>query len=461
MSELKKSRLCRQIEDKVNINNAIKLFSTSTVFNHSNLSKLSFGFIERGFPIVADSNDFLELDFIYVAKVLQSHELSIDTELQVFNAAEFWLNYNKERSNYAKPILSRIRLSLLSVPTLNNISDKESVFTKNAECVDIINEVLKHNKFKLEFHSTKITSNSRYCNQNNFNIILCGGEDDDTENSFNDVYSIEANNIGKVSNLPQMKNACAYFDMVSTKGEVYVLGGIGKNNHIKSIEKYSPFTDTWEKVANMHDNRSEFTASSFMDNIYIIGGTLPNMCYTRNDSVKSCVKFNTKCRTWRQCAVLNGDRCQASSVVFEGKIVVSGGFSWNAGSLNSVEVYDHMAGSWSYMPNMIERRYEHISVAVKNKLFILGGAEIFCEIFCEMFDTRCNKFIKVKPPPNSLTFDILRPESVISIGSKLAVFGNQTYTILFFDVEKEEWCEEPFEVTRKLMGYRCTKVASL
>ena len=243
--------------------------------------------------------------------------------------------------------------------------------------------------------------------------------------------------------------------MVCTMGEVYVLGGINNNYRKISIEKYSPFTNTWEKVTDMYDYRSSFSACSFIDDVYIIGGHIPS------NINESCVKFNTKSRTWGACAVLNEDRSSASSVVFEGRIVVSGGN--NRGSLNSVEAYDHVADMWSYMSNMVEGRYNHISVTVKNKLFILGGSMFHSEpeIFCEMYDSRCNKFIAVKPPPNSLTFDILNPESVISIGSKIAVFGDQTDTILFYDVEKEEWSEEPFAVTSKLQGYRCTKVANL
>jgi len=458
LSEIKKNRLYTKMEDKVNINNAIKLFSISTVFKISNLSKPSLCFIERWFPIVVDSKDFLALDFVYLAKIIQSSQLFIDTELQVFDAAESWLNHNKERFNYAKVILSRIRLTLLSASVLNNILDKESYFTMNSECVIIIKEVLEHKQLKLDFHSNDFTSNSRYCNQTNFNIILCGGleisgEDSEIEDVVNYVYSIDGNNIDNIITLPQTTDELPY-NMVCTKGEIYVF--VSNNNYTKkSIEKYSPFTNTWEKVADMYDNRIEFSACSFMDDIYIIGGRLPNT------NIKSCVKFNTKSRTWEECVVLIEGRSRPSSVVFEGKIVVSAGF--NHGNLNSVEAYDHVADMWSYMPNMIEGRYDHISVAVKNKLFIFGGYGEDLdgpEIFCEMFDSRCNKFVTVNPLPNSFTFDT-RPESVSAIGSKLAVFGGKIDTILFYDVKNEEWSEESFAVTNKLQEYCCAKLPQL
>ena len=48
---------------------------------------------------------------------------------------------------------------------------------------------------------------------------------------------------------------------------------------------------------------------------------------------------------------MNEPRCNFSSAVFEGKIVVSGGF--NNETLNTVESYDHVAKSWTNMPNMV------------------------------------------------------------------------------------------------------------
>ena len=50
---------------------------------------------------------------------------------------------------------------------------------------------------------------------------------------------------------------------------------------------------------------------------------------------------------------------------------------------------------------------------------------------------------------------------VISIGSKLAVFGDDRNSILFYDVENEEWSDESFEVTKTLRGYCCAKLPQL
>ena len=82
-------------------------------------------FIERCFAIVAESKDFSELDFASLVKILSSSGLNIDSELQVFDAFYSWLCHDiTKRSKYAKQLLSKVRISLLSVQALNKILKK-------------------------------------------------------------------------------------------------------------------------------------------------------------------------------------------------------------------------------------------------------------------------------------------------------------------------------------------------
>ena len=54
----------------------------------------------------------------------------------------------------------------------------------------------------------------------------------------------------------------------------------------------------------------------------------------------------------RKTVSTNVDRENASCAVFEGRIVVTGGYNDNEGLLNTVEAYDHIDYSWKNMPNM-------------------------------------------------------------------------------------------------------------
>ena len=57
-------------------------------------------------------------------------------------------------------------------------------------------------------------------------------------------------------------------------------------------------------------------------------------------------------------------RDNAACAVFEGKIVVSGGYDNNDNDLNTVETYDVIGNEWSPMADMISVRF--LKALVKN-----------------------------------------------------------------------------------------------
>ena len=156
---------------------------------------------------------------------------------------------------------------------------------------------------------------------------------------------------------------------------------------------------------------------------------------------------------------MNQARYEVSCTLFNGRIVASGGDIPGSEMFKSVEAYDHTDDSWSYLPNMIKARCRHRSVAVKNKLFILGGEtplQIF-ETTCEVFDSFSNNFTLLKSPLPFSPFHI----EVIPIGSKLFVFAeNQILktSVLIYDLESECWSEESCEMIEDLAEFFCVKV---
>ena len=333
------------MEDKVNVYNATATYNLSLLYSVPSLSKLSLCFIERCFSIVADSHNFKELDYIAVVKILSSNELNLDSELQVFTAADAWLNFNVEqRSKFSKSILIYIRLPLLSDHVLRYLSKVSSTY-KNEEFVATINELL-HNKKNMQLNRTKHFNETRFCSQNKFNMLLCGGYDcRDLKEVQGNILSIDFKNLNNAKSIRKMNIGRYGSVAVCIKDEVYLFGGEHANYRpIMSIEKYSFSNNALEKVGNMNDDRTEFCACSFLDYIYIIEGHLNG--YATN----SCVTFDSKSRIWKDVSVMNERRKNVACAVFEGQVVVSGG--WNdrgiGNRLKTVKVYDHVADSWSY-----------------------------------------------------------------------------------------------------------------
>ena len=102
-------------------------------------------------------------------------------------------------------------------------------------------------------------------------------------------------------------------------------------------------------------------------------------------------------------------RRDTACVVFEGRIVVSGGYSSvDSQILNTVEVYDVFADEWSTMTSLNRRRRWHQMVVVRDKLFVIGGRINSCEVF----DRTCKKFVEFNSP------GVIRYNLLVAIGEK-------------------------------------------
>ena len=103
---------------------------------------------------------------------------------------------------------------------------------------------------------------------------------------------------------------------------------------------------------------------------------------------------------------------------------------------------------------MIEGRECHKSVALKNKQYVVGGNPENCEVY----DSFSDKFAPLELSQKYIIDYLSRPKSVISIGSKLALFEDCGKIFLFYNVETGEWSEETWGVTNNLENICCAKV---
>ena len=80
-----------------------------------------------------------------------------------------------------------------------------------------------------------------------------------------------------------------------------------------------------------------------MKNVYIFGG------FSDKYWLRGCYKYDTKTRQWIVRASMNDCRRDATCTVFEGKIVLTGGYDGYNG-LKSVEAYDFNENKWDILP---------------------------------------------------------------------------------------------------------------
>ena len=438
-----RSKMCRVIEEKLNIQNAAFFYYLTKLFNFPSAHTTIISYIERCFTIVVETQNFLDLDFKHLSKILASSGLGITSEVEVYNAADHWMRYNiEERGRHAESLLSKVRLVFLTDRTIRLLLNDSSAFSKVKDFLMKLKEATA--KGSLSFDGYRISYASRHCDQKSYKVLLCGGFTSSLSRRTSEVNVVYSNSFGIAKALPPMIEERAIFNAVCVKGELYVLGNYSQTN---TVNKFSPATNVWSRQGNIQGwGRLGFFACAFMDKIYVMGGFLYNLS---RPLTASCLQFSTKNRRWKEVSRMKEGRTSAACAVFQGRIVVAGG---GPNLLNTVESYDVLPDEWSEMPIMITAKVNHSLVAVKNKMFVFSpGAND-----CEVFDGACKKFVSLKLPELVSGIRV----RAVSVEKKIFVFQEDSASVICYDIEKNEWSYEPCEVTKNLKGYSCVKIPS-
>ena len=159
-----KDMVVNQVKEEINGYNIAKhqlvclFYQLSSFYNLSGFKNKSLDYIYRWFTIIAKTKNFQQLDFNSVNKILSSSELNISSELEVFNASDFWLSCESfNRSKFTKELFLKTRFPLLSdhvtisLLKRNKDSSDNTFFHKIKECLVLVEEVLKN---KEEFTNT-------------------------------------------------------------------------------------------------------------------------------------------------------------------------------------------------------------------------------------------------------------------------------------------------------------------
>ena len=274
----------------------------------------------------------------------------------------------------------------------------------------------------------RVLYQNRFCEQKDFDIILSGTTDVFKQSEERKIFKF-SNDFSKVEILYNSKRhsrrdrtVCERFNVWTVCSKIHAKG---KSQTRPSLKIYLDKTDQWINVVQAPYGRRNFSACSFMKNIYVFGG------FVKDFRLKSCYMYDKKRSIWIYKASMNDFKQHTACTVYKGKIVLTGGYDGIVG-LSSVEAYDYYENKWDFLPRMIYRRYQHGAVCMGNKLYVIGGKY---NATCEVFDSRSMKFTSIKQLDDNCYYSV----SAVSIGDKILIFGSSENNILTYDVEKNEW----------------------
>jgi N-acetylneuraminic acid mutarotase len=196
-------------------------------------------------------------------------------------------------------------------------------------------------------------------------LYVTGGDDGHASTASVQCYDAQANAFTEVA--PMLKKREQHAAAV-LGGRLYVTGGIGSTwqSHgdggpvpdfsgagdpppRRSVERYDPAADTWERVASMHARRRGHAAAVCAGLLYVAGGT------DDETILNSVERFDPAKNTWQQVAPMRMARVGCSAAVLDGELYVAGGLC-DVGdeevTLSSVERYDPLTDAWEEVAAM-------------------------------------------------------------------------------------------------------------
>nr|XP_039264599.1 influenza virus NS1A-binding protein homolog [Styela clava] len=149
-------------------------------------------------------------------------------------------------------------------------------------------------------------------------------------------------------------------------GNLYVVGSSGAySSYSKSVEKFEPSSNKWEKVKDKNLNSRNSTALGAEGCIYSIGGVVSRR------STNQVGRFDPTSSTWSCVASMNKANGWVAAVENDGKIYVLGGATHN--NLSTVERYDISTNVWSTVTPMLRRRSWFSAFVIDSNIYAIGG----------------------------------------------------------------------------------------
>ena len=109
-----KLEISESMINKLTTKNVLLFLTLGGTFSLPNLFKASLNYSCRCFTIINGTQNFSELSFAILARILKSSQLHVTSELEVFDAADFWVGRkSRKRLKFAKNLVLKVQPPLL------------------------------------------------------------------------------------------------------------------------------------------------------------------------------------------------------------------------------------------------------------------------------------------------------------------------------------------------------------
>ena len=153
---------------------------------------------------------------------------------------------------------------------------------------------------------------SRYCNQSEFNVVICGGFNKNKPT--NEVVKLKGPDFKTSIKMSRMLTARKLCRTAVIGSDILVLGGYDKKrNWSSTFEMYSAKKKCWKELKTTCYHLTKFSVCSFMKSIYVIGGSTGHYfdesdCAFHDYYENYCYKYEGRIKKWAVIASLLTER---------------------------------------------------------------------------------------------------------------------------------------------------------
>ncbi len=187
------------------------------------------------------------------------------------------------------------------------------------------------------------------------------------------------NESGSWSRVASAPTARTEVTAATVSDKVYVVGGFSAPNLANildltitdKVEEYDPSTDRWQVRSALPAKLHHAAAVALGERLYVIGGftkSLPSIW----QPVNSLYVYDPRTDSWTAGPPMPTARGALAVSQIEGRIIAIGGYG-ESENTGAVELYDPTAQKWDILPSIPTPRDHLVAATVQGLVYVIGG----------------------------------------------------------------------------------------
>ena len=257
--------LCKQLHPS----NCLGIRHFAKTLNSSELVNAATIFFRDHFTDTIENDEFLHLSAEDLALLLDSNDLNVRMEEEVYEAVQMWVEHAPQDRNKNLPLLlSSVRLPLLSISYLTTNVGNNAYIRVSLECRDLLDEAKNFHLMPEKFVQSK--KDIFHPRKSTVGLLFAIGGRGPVGEPFNSVecYDFRTN---AWYDGPELKSRRRHVGVACLGDMIFAVGGHDGNQHLNSVECYDPKVGHWEYVDSMKKLRRGIAVGVLGGPLYAVG----------------------------------------------------------------------------------------------------------------------------------------------------------------------------------------------